>query len=211
MVAVAAAMAISQASALTFNLNTEFSGGQAPAGPPPWLTATFTDGAPNHVTLTLSASGLTNSENASEWDFNVTDSFVGNLTFGSETKSGTFDTPTISQGLNAFKADGDGDYDISFGFTTGGVTTKVFGAGEIDTWDISAIGLTANDFNHLSAPDGGHGPFFSAAHVQNTTGAGSGGSGWIAPIPEPSATLLVPVGGILVAFLLRFRSKKQGS
>jgi hypothetical protein len=209
MIAVAAAMIGSLASAqVTFNLDQEFSGGQAPAGPPPWLTATFTQNGANHVTLTLSAAGLTNSENASEWDFNVTDAFVGNLIFGSEIKSGTFDTPTISQGLNAFKADGDGDYDISFGFTTGGVANKVFGAGETDTWDISATGLTANDFNQLSAPDGGHGPFFTAAHVQNTTGAGSGGSGWISPsVPEPSATLLVPLGGIL-GFVLRFRLRR---
>jgi hypothetical protein len=209
MAAVAAAMIGSLALAqVTFNLNQEFSGGQAPGGPPPWLTATFTQNGANHVTLTLSASGLTGTENVSEWDFNVTDAFVLNLTFSSETKSGTFNTPTISQGLNAFKADGDGKYDISFGFTTGGVASKVFGAGETDTWDISAIGLTANDFNRLSAPDGGHGPFLTAAHVQNTTGAGSGGSGWISPsVPEPSATLLVPLGGIL-AFLLRFRSKR---
>ena len=207
MIAGAAAMIISQASALTFQLNTEFSGGQAPAGPPPWLTATFTQNGANHVTLTLSAAGLTNSENVKEWDFNVTDAFVNNLVFTNEAKSGSFDTPGILQGLNAFKADGDGKYDIEFGFTPGGVVNSVFGAGETDTWDISATGLTANDFNLLSAPDGGHGPFLTAAHVQNTTGAGTGGSGWICPtIPEPSAMLLIPLGGILAASLLRFRS-----
>jgi hypothetical protein len=207
LLAVAATMAISQASALTFELNTEFSGAQAPAGPPPWLTATFTDAGADHVTLSLSASGLSGSENVSEWDFNVTDSFVGNLTFSSPIQGGTFDLPTISQSLDAFQADGDGKYDIQLSFTPGGVASSVFGAGESLSYDVSATGLTANDFNQLSFPAGGQGPFFTAAHVQNTTGVGSGGSGWIAPVPEPSATLLVPVGGILAAFLLRFRSK----
>jgi hypothetical protein len=207
--AVATALAVPQASALTFQLNTEFSGGRAPAGPPPWLTATFTDTAFDTVHVTLSASGLTGSENVSEWDFNVTDSFVGTLNFTNETKGGTFDSPTILQGLDAFQADGDGKYDLSFVFTTGGVASSVFGPGETLEYDSTnaGLGLTASDFNLLSADAGGHGPFFTAAHVQNTTGAGTGDSGWIAAIPEPSATLLIPVGGLL-GFLLRFRSKK---
>jgi hypothetical protein len=206
-VAAAAAIAVSQASALTFQLNTEFSGGQAPAGPPPWLTATFTQNGANNVLMSLSASGLSGSENASVWDFNVTPSFVGSLAFSQTSKTGTFTDPTISQGEDAFMADGDGKYDIQLAFAVGGNASTVFGAGESVTYDITATGLTANDFNQLSTPAGGHGPFFTAAHVQNTTGAGSGGSGWIAPVPEPSATLLVPLGGILATFLLRFRSK----
>jgi hypothetical protein len=207
LVAVAAAIVVSQASALTFQLNTEYSGGQAPAGPPPWLTATFTQNGANHVTMSLSTSGLSGSENASEWDFNVTPSFVGSLAFVQSAKGGSFTDPTITQGEDAFMADGDGKYDIQLAFAVGGNASTVFGVGDSVSYDISATGLTANDFNQLSTPAGGHGPFFTAAHVQNTTGTGSGGSGWIAPIPEPSATLLVPLGGILATFLLRFRSK----
>jgi hypothetical protein len=209
LVAVAAAVAVSQASALTFQLNTEFSGGQAPGGTPPWLVATFTDNGPNDVKMTLTAPGLVSTENASEWDFNMTDAFVGHLTFGSPVQGGSFTLPTITQTLNGFMADGDGKYDINLAFAVGGNTSQTFGNGDSLTYDVSANNgtLTANDFNHLSAPAGGHGPFFTAAHVQNTTGAGSGGSGWIAPVPEPSATLLVPLGGILATFLLRFRSK----
>jgi hypothetical protein len=205
MVAGAAAMIVSQASALTFQLNTEFSGGQAPAGPPPWLTATFTDNGADHVTLTLSASGLTGSENVKEWDFNVDPSITLPLTFLQTLKTGTFTDPTISQGQNLFKADGDGNYDIQFDFATGGVASTVFGAGESVTYDVSGTGLDANDFDRLSDPAGGHGPFTTAAHVQNTTGVGTGGSGWIT-VPEPSTILLIPLGGILAASLLRFRS-----
>jgi hypothetical protein len=209
LLAAAVAMAVSQASALTFQYNIEFSGAQAPGGPPPWLTATFTDSGAGTVSLILSASGLTGSENVTEWDFNVTDSFIGNLTFSQTSKTGTFTDPTILQSSNAFKADGDGNYDIEFLFATGSAAAR-FGAGESVTYDISATGLTANDFNLLSQPAGGHGPFLSAAHVQNTTGAGTGGSGWIAPggggtVPDSGATATLL--GLGLAGLAGIRAK----
>jgi hypothetical protein len=217
LLAVAVAMAVSQASALTFQYNIEFSGGQAPGGPPPWLTATFTDGAADHVSLTLSASGLTGSENVTEWDFNVTDSFIGSLAFLKTSQVGTFTDPSISQSSNAFKADGDGFYDIEFLFATGSAAAR-FGAGESVTYDISATGLTANDFNLLSGPGGGHGPFLSAAHVQNTTGAGNtSGSGWIAPgggnnTPDSGSTAML-LGAALgsVEVLRRLLLKKRSA
>ena len=216
LLAVAVAMAVSQASALTFQYNIEFSGGQAPGGSPPWLTATFTDGAADHVSLTLSASGLTGSENVTEWDFNLTDSFIGSLSFLKTSQTGTFTDPIISQLSNAFKADGDGNYDIEFLFATGSAAAR-FGAGESVTYDISATGLTANDFNLLSEPAGGHGPFLSAAHVQNTTGAGTGGSGWIAPgggnnTPDSGSTAML-LGAALgsVEVLRRLLLKKRSA
>src|SRR6516165_6294700 len=87
----AAAMALlmnqnASAASFTFDLNFEFSGGQAPGGSPPWLSATFTDIAPGEVSLTLSASppggaGLTGTENVVGWYFNVDPAFVGSLSF----------------------------------------------------------------------------------------------------------------------------------
>ena len=76
------------------------------------------------------------------------------------------------------------------------------------SYTISAPGLTAADFNHLSEPAGAHGPFYTAAHIQNATGPGSGGSGWIAPIPEPSITSLAIMGAVLGTLLLWFRLRK---
>lgn len=207
-IALAAILVTSEASAvLTFQLGQEFSGGQAPGGPPPWLTISFTQNGPNHVTLTLSASGLTGSENVKDWYFNVNNPFVGNLTFTLESKVGTFDTPSIGQNLDGFSADGGGNYDIDFGFTAGGVASKVFGAGEQDTWDIFGTGLTENDFNLFAAPHGGNGIYTTAAHVQNTTGAGSGGSGFVAPVPEPSsmAFLVLGAGAAVCGCVLRNR------
>jgi hypothetical protein len=188
----------------TFNLDTEFSGAQAPGGSPPWLSATFADTVPGTVSLTLSASpaggtGLTGTENVVEWDFNVASPFVGNLSFSptSATLPSGGQLVGIQQGLDAFKADGDGLYDILFSFGSG--AGKGFGPGDtlaVTITSPSVAGLDASDFNLLSADDGGHGPFFTAAHVQNTTGAGSGGSGWIAPsggptVPDAGSTAIL--------------------
>jgi len=200
-VALTAAMAIPGALATTisFNLDIEFSGGQAPGGPAPWANLTFTDSGVGQVTATftpLFTAGGT--ENISGWYFNVADAFAGNLILSPFTKGGTFDTPTFSQGLDAFKADGDGFYDALLDFTVGGNASKVFDDGDSLSFTItsSVSGLDATDFNVLSNDSGGHGPFFTAAHVQNTTGVGTGGSGWIAPgetngVPEGGSTVML--------------------
>jgi hypothetical protein len=200
MATAAVAMAIPAALATSYDLNTEFSGAQAPAGPGPWANLTFTDTGAGQVTVQFT-SLLSGSENISGWYFNVADQFVGNLSFGSESKVGTFTDPSISQGLNSFKADGDGMYDILLGFAVGGNASAVFGAGESLSFVITSTvsGLDASAFDQLSLDAGGHGPFFTAAHVQNTTGAGSGGSGWIAPGPGNGTS--VPDGGTTVMLL----------
>ena len=69
-----------------------------------------------------------------------------------------------------------------------------FRAGRLANRDhyVERAGLTASAFDLLSTPAGGHGPFFTAAHVQNTTG---GGSGWIAPggasVPDGASTAIL--------------------
>ena len=133
------------------------------------------------VTATFTPMFVVSTENISGWYFNVADAFAGNLIFSSVMKTGTFDTPTFSQGLDMFKADGDGFYDNLLGFTTGGNASKVFNVGDTLSFVMtsSVSGLDASDFDVLSLDAGGHGPFFTAAHVQNTTGVGTGGSGWI--------------------------------
>ncbi len=189
---------------LSVGSDIEFSNGQAPASATkPWILMTITDTVPNSVTFKLTALNLTGSENIDVFDFNLDPALaadLGNLAFSSLIKTGAFDTPTISQGVNAFKADGDGDYDIQLSFTTGGNTNKTFTQGDSIQYTITGAGISASSFNFLSNPDGGHGPFTTAAHIQNTTGAGNGGSGWIADtsggsfhlieVPEPSSIAL---------------------
>lgn len=202
---------------ITFSLTEEFSGGTPPEGtvPPPWLTVTLDDGADDTdgiVTLTLAATNLTDAEFVSPWYLNL-DPLLdpASLLFSSPTKTGTFDAPTISTGVNKFKADGDGKYDILFAFATadkdGG--SHRFGVGDSVQYTVTGIAsLTAASFNFLSALDGGYGPFLTAARVQSI---GSGGdSGWIATgyvggAPEPATLSLLALGG--VALLARRRTR----
>jgi hypothetical protein len=196
---------------LTVGSDIEFSGGQAPASPlHPWTQMSITDNGPNSVIFQLTAPHLTGSENISDFYFNLDPALsmdLGSLVFSSIVKTGSFDTPTINQGENAFKADGDGDYDIQLSFTTGGNVSKTFTNGDVLQYTITGNGISAASFDFLSNPDGGHGPFITAAHIQITTGAGSGGSGWVADstggrivpnVPEPSSLLLGALGLIAV-------------
>lgn len=187
------------AATLSFSLDTEFSGAQAPAGAAPWLITTFADqAAPNTVRLTLNAAGLTGNENVLSAYFNLDPllsptllsfSYLAALSTGPAANG-------ITTAVDCCKADGDGRYDIRFTFPSG----SGFDAAETVVYDIvysGAAALNALSFNFLSAPAGGHGPFFAAAHIQNTTGIGSGGSGWISPvaslspIPEPGTWMLM--------------------
>ncbi len=192
------------ATTITYNFNNEFSSGTPPAGAPPWLSAVFTDSGTDHslaansVSLTLSTPDFTGSEFVSGWYFNLNpalESTIGHLTF--TTSGGTFTPPTIQTGVDAFKADGDGKYDILFSFATSGGAPKQFTAGDVLTviiTDTSVSSLSSSDFAWLSAPSGGHGPFYSAAHVQGI-GATGGLSGWVEPSGGPVTTGGSPGGG----------------
>jgi len=105
------------------------------------------------------------------------------------------DSVSVSKIENSLKADGDGKYDFMFAFSESG---NQFTTGEIIVFDITYSGGTMNtsSFDYLSSPAGGHGPFYSAAHVQNT---GVGERGWIVAetttvVPEPVSSTLFIIG-----------------
>jgi hypothetical protein len=188
-------MNIAQGNSITMAANYEYSGGIPPAGITPWIVAIFDDhGSTGMVTLTLSTPHLTGPEFVSQWDFNLDPALdPANLSFSTPIKTGSFDTPTIGQQADFFKADGDGKYDFEFLFATSGDVNNRFTLGDSISYDISMAGITANSFNFLSLPAGGHGPYLMAAHVQNTPNGG-GGSGWVTQVPEPSALMLLGMG-----------------
>jgi hypothetical protein len=177
------------------NLNFEFSGATPPAGSAPWLTATFQDNADNGaipvgtVRLTMSAANLVANEFASVWNFNLNPSLTPGLLTFTPVNIAAVASVGISTGVDAFKADGDGYFDISFDFPPPpGAFAGKFTSGESVVYDITygGAGFGVNSFSFGSAPGGGNGTYLTAAHVQGI-GSSAGGSGWIGPVNPPGA------------------------
>jgi len=207
---------LSSATGILYEFSTPFPTDPSPAGPTPWLTADFENTAGGGGALTISAAGLTGSEFASEMYFNIDPSLdQSSLTFSETASTGTFSTPTIDQaaGDNNYKADGDGKYDFRFNFGTANGTT--FGSGDSITYQIGGIlGLDASNFAFLSAPAGGSGPFYAAAHIQSLS---NGGSTWIEPgggpiitvVPEPSSETILGGLSLIGLFIVHLGRKRQ--
>jgi hypothetical protein len=219
----AAALALAgQTTAATYSyvFLQEFSGAQAPGGPAPWATLSFADVAGGvEMTITLSAMGGT--EFAGDKGLHINfgpnpgdsalDTRLSDLSFAF--LSGQDVSADVSVARNAFKADGDGKFDILFHYAESGADR--FEAGEHSKFLISgnSFALTAADFNYQSLTAGGNGIWYAAMHIQNATGAGSGGSGWIgatvAPIPEPETYAMLLAGLGLLGFFARRRKERQ--
>lgn len=180
---------------VVYDFNTEFSGGTAPSGPAPWMIATFSDtSTPGQVELTITTAGLASMTKISGIYFNLDPNLIpGDLSFQSlNSAPGSVNYSSLQLGENKFMADGDGKYDILLSYPTSGTT---FHGGDTSSFDITYSGsgtFDADSFYFLSFPAGGHGPFYAATHVLDTSA--SGGSGWIAPVPTvplpPSLPLL---------------------
>ncbi len=189
---------------VVFNLLMEFSGGSQPAGFPPWLIATFITLSPGTVEVRLQARLQSPSEFVNIWLFNLDPAFnPNNLSLAHV--SGV--PAAVTKGINAFRADGDGYFDIKFDWPQNPPASR-FGNDDLVVYHITSAvhPIMETSFNFVSAPGGGQGMFPTAAHVQ---GVGPDGeeSGWIA-VPEPATLLTLGIGATF--FMTRRRRRRSG-
>jgi hypothetical protein len=146
------------ATLLSFDMTVIYEGPGVPKNPPPWVNATFDDGGTaGAVDLTISVLGLSgNNEKVAGVYFNLDPALVpGDLSFSDPTLiSGDFEDPVISLGIDSFKVNGDGFFDILIEFNQDR-WDKAFNGGDAVQYAITLAGLTANSFDFPSAPDGG--------------------------------------------------------
>ena len=211
---------------LTFNYDTEYSGGSAPASQTtPWLSAEFSNAKKeNIVMLTLTAEHLTSSEFVSQWYFNL-DPLFGDL-IPSTSKPGSIkieyvggtEYPSTKIDKNEFKAGNNGYFDIRISFSTD--SKKHFGEGDTATFKItfdpgsSDLTLDADSFSFVSEGKGKTGGgLYTAAHVQGIDGKYSG---WVSGDPTSSLVpAMVPIPGAVwllgsgLLGLLGFRRRQK--
>jgi hypothetical protein len=208
----AALVSVSQAA--TLELGHIFS--DTPVAPDlagPWLTVATTNLGSNQIRVDLTAERLSDPEYVSEWYLNLDPTLdPGGLGISASLLSGAFNVPAAASllvGANAYKADGDGKYDIKVIFESSDGTATRFTDG--DSLRLTLTYTGAGTFNESSlifpsAPDGGTGPFLAAAHI-NATGLDDSGSAWVAAVPEPSVTMNLLLAGSALLAIRRRRTR----
>ncbi len=220
----AVVIGLSGAEALTYTLDNVFSG-NVPDSSSPYGTITFTDIGGETVQITFTASLEDSSEFITEWDFNVVGIDPTALVFTFVSSTGGVGLPTISKGTDAFKADGDGLYDVFFEFPQP-AASRLNGT-DTSVWNVTCnpdCNLDASDFAALSSQTGNagpNGPFHTAAHVQGITpdcsgwvsdtvgGSVSNPSGRCGAVPEPSTVLLFGAGLVGLTVVRRFAGRPR--
>ena len=189
---------------IIWNLTDSFSG----ATPVGTLVVELEDTAPSTVKLSVDASALYDTEFVSKLYLNL-DPTLDPTALVITDLGGPYIVDSINQAVDNYKADGDGKYDIYIEFNTSNTTiANRLGSGEQAEFSIvGGAGFDASHFEFLSAPAGGHGPFFVAAHVQ---GIGED-SGWVTDgngdVPVPEASTLMLFGSGLIGILGFLRRK----
>jgi hypothetical protein len=193
------------AATVEFGLDWEYTGGEEPAGPPPWLVADFEDVGPSQVKLVIDTFGLQEEEFVSNWFFNLDPEL--NAEFLNFSFSGGTGLPaTVSLGNDSQNAAGDLGKGFDIGLSWSTDPGRRFIADKFIIYIITYSDaenpddtITASAFNFFN-----QGGLFSAAHVQGISPGG--GSGWIAAVPIPG-TIWLLAGGVLGLAAMRKRFK----
>ena len=164
-----------------------------------------------NISITQSTASSVEITIVNNTDGDIDDLYFNNILAGTNwgTAGVCTQCSTIMFGSDAFKADGDGFYDLQVTFPSSGGShgPERFAPGETVVFTVSATGITPESFLAFSAPGGGAGPFRVAAHVISIDSQG-GQSGWISdPVPEPATLLLLASG--LVGFAAHLRKRKH--
>ncbi len=202
------------ATAISYDLNAEFSGAVAPISDSPWMSVTFDDGdTAGSVTMTVDSSNLVNDEHIKNLYLNFDDALdlsALSFTYGSGNVYGG--TTSMSTGYDSFKADGVGGmYDILLEFTpfiSGGTLLEI---------DFLGDGLLASSFAFSSLNNDGAYEYHLASHIGSTGNDGEG-SAWVTdgeggvppgcvdcptPMNEPHTILLLGVGLLAAVRVMR--------
>ena len=187
-----------QAATVSYSFGNTFSDDPvAPDGAAPWLLMSTTDTVANQVSLTFSATNLTDPEHVRWWFINVDPSLDLNmLAFSLSSTTGTFLAPSFAIGTNAHIADSAGLYDVHFTFSTNDANGGIerFTNGDSITYTVNYTGagtFNSSSFSFLGTPNDqtAYGPYISAARILSTGPSPDLGGAWVSAIPEPSTTL----------------------
>lgn len=183
--------------------------GLHPQGPPPWLTATFTDSAPGVVRVEFSAAGLVDKELVEYWYFNVSPEHAGNLTLSVVEKVGAFQVEFFQDQAWIYDLHGTdlaiALYPHPYSFV------DLFGPGDSLIFDLtsSVDGLNALDFLVSLPPTARYSrrPVYTVADISGMKGTGTLGSVIVlAPtVADSGSSLMLVAGGCLAVFGLRGR------
>lgn len=203
LIGIGAFVGVTANAVVIFDFNTVYTG-VLPGGTAPFATATISDVAADTVRLRLDHNaGSADGQFITQLNLNMV-SVPSSISFSNYVNLAKFNLP-ITYGENFF-TDAGTQFDMKVQFQTSGAGGGVnrLKPGEFVSVDMTATGLTANNFLAYSNPVDGMPPVLALLHMQ---GIGPDGeeSGKLEGVPEPATLLALGAG---LAALASKRRKK---